>query len=155
MVYKFKDGARSRVKAQVAGEFLEALREKHGGSLTPGVVLLAARPKRSPIHEHFEWDDTRAARAYRLAQARYLVHSIVTVYEGEGSKWTVRAFVHIENGESSYTSMAEALSDVGLRQQVLGRAKKELEEWRRRYRDLEELAAVFAVMDQLEMAPVA
>ena len=46
------------------------------GDLTPDKVLAAAVPEDSPIHNQFEWDDTRAGHTYRLTQARALIRRV-------------------------------------------------------------------------------
>jgi hypothetical protein len=53
------------------------------GKLTPFDVIEAARDKTSPLHEYFEWNDTEAARLYRIEQARGLIRTvkIEVVYE--------------------------------------------------------------------------
>lgn len=54
--------------------YMEALRaEDPEHCLKPKDVVEAARPEESPIHSHFEWDDTRAAEAHRLNQAGKLI----------------------------------------------------------------------------------
>lgn len=50
---------------QVAQE----LYEKHG-KLTPSALVDAAKPKDSPAHCGFEWNDKKAGHEYRLWQAR-------------------------------------------------------------------------------------
>lgn len=58
--------------------------ESAAGRLAPADVVEAARDPQSPLHSHFEWDDTDAARKYRLDQARTLIRSVkieVTVRE--------------------------------------------------------------------------
>lgn len=46
------------------------------GNFTPTDVLDIAKSPKSPLHKYFEWDDSKAAHAYRLTQARHLVLSI-------------------------------------------------------------------------------
>ena len=50
---------------QVAQE----LYDKHG-KLTPSLLVEAAKPKNSPAHDGFEWDDKKAGAEYRLWQGR-------------------------------------------------------------------------------------
>ena len=55
----------------------EAIRAlERGGRLTPESVVAAARDPQSPLHDRFEWDDTAAANAWRLVQARQLIRSV-------------------------------------------------------------------------------
>jgi len=59
--------------AQIA----EKLRElEKDGRLLPADVLEEARNPDSPLHGHFEWDDTEAAAKYRLSQARALIRTV-------------------------------------------------------------------------------
>lgn len=50
------------------------------GELTPVLVVDAARPNDSPLHDRFEWDDHAAGEAYRLVQARALIRSVKITY---------------------------------------------------------------------------
>lgn len=71
----------------------------------------------------------------------------MTVLE-EGDGEPVRAFVVVTIDDSEgYQSLRVAMSDEAMRQQVVARAKRELAEWRERYRELNELAKVFAALD--------
>lgn len=144
LVYGWKPGARIGLKAQVVGERLEHLRQKHGG-LDAVLVVEDARPPGAPTHEAFEWDDARAAEQYREDQARYLIRSVTVQQTGE-EKPSVRAFVVVnETGaEQTYTSVYVALADEQLRKQVLARALRELQQWEARYQELAELAEVLS-----------
>jgi hypothetical protein len=57
--------------------------------------------------------------------------------------------VNGEPEEHQYEPINVVMGDARLRRQVLQRAWKELEEWRRRYEDYEELASVFASMEEV------
>lgn len=54
---------------------LSQLYERHQ-KLTPSLVVEAATDPKSPLHREFTWDDSEAARKYRLAQARTLIRSV-------------------------------------------------------------------------------
>lgn len=148
MVYRWKDTAAPthKLAAQVVGEHLEQLRVQHGG-ITAEIVLWDASREGSPITPAFEWDDTKAAHEYRLQQARNLVNHIVVLRED--GQLPTRAFVFIESSgdDGQYQSVEVALSDVDMRREVLERALKELEAFRRKYAELTELARVFAAID--------
>lgn len=149
MVYKFKEGSKlPQRKAQVVGERLEKIRQKT--ELTAHTVLDDAVKQNSPLHELFEWNDETAAEEYRLGQARHLLHSVVVELEGpSGEATTTRAFVVVTGERQNvYESVQVAMQDEDMRRQVLLRAWAELERWRKKYAELEDLAAVFRVMDQ-------
>jgi hypothetical protein len=63
---------------------LEELAARNNGRLTPEEVIAAAKPKSSPLHDHFTWDDKSAAHMQRLYEARELIRSVrVTTVVGE------------------------------------------------------------------------
>ncbi|MBX6387319.1 MAG: hypothetical protein IRZ07_30805 [Microbispora sp.] len=150
MQYAWKPGFRvGGLDAQVVGERLDAIRERDGGIMAEAVVD-DARPVDSPLHPAFEWDDSVAAEKYRLDQARYLIRAVVIQRPDVEEPRPVRAFVVVKesDGNEVYTSTITALSDEELRRQVLERALRELDAWRRRYDDLAELAEVLAAADR-------
>ena len=149
-VYRWKPGARIKINARVAGQELERIRTKHNGRLTADDVLKEARSKASPLHGAFEWSDTKAAQQFRLQQAQYLVRSIeITVVQSKTKTSNVRAFVNVKRDQDrSYTSIAHAMSDKELREQVVAQAWKELQEWRGRYETLSEFSKVFGIIDR-------
>lgn len=154
--YEFAPGSRFQAGAnldpQVIGDHIEMLRQQGGGELTPQDVVADARNANSPLHGFFEWDDTKAAEEHRLAQARGLIRAVVITYvQPEKKPIRTRAFVHIaEPGAPHYRSTEQALASAKTREMVLQEAWRELQRWRIRYKDLKELAGVFAVVDDLE-----
>lgn len=150
MVYQWTSGTHCRVAAQIAGEELERIRVRQNGRLEASDVVRESRDPTSPLHPAFEWDNDRAADAYREDQARYIIrHIAVEMPSRKGDDAPIRAFVSVvRDTDRSYTSTAHALSDTELRQQVLDSAWRELEAWRNRHAELIELAEVFATIDQ-------
>lgn len=78
MKYTLKRGI--GVEAQVAGEELERINEKHGG-LHPEHVVKESKPKTAPLHECFTWNDTKAGEQWRLQEARNLIRCVHVVSE--------------------------------------------------------------------------
>jgi len=156
MVYRFRDGFRMSGDAQAVGEALEGIRRGRGGRLQARDVVKAARKKRSVLHRYFEWDDTEAARQYRLHQARYLIRAVVLCPETDDQPFEpVRAFVSTSESEDepqSFTHICEAMRDEDQCDQVLRRARSELASWRKRYAELREFASVFEAIDTLAVA---
>ena len=71
---KTEPGEQKRKLAAIKKRLSE-LNAKHG-HLTAEMVLNDARDPRSPLHDRFEWDDSTAAEAYRIIQARVLIKTI-------------------------------------------------------------------------------
>lgn len=158
MVYHWKSGSRVKIDARKAGRRMEKLRKKNKDHLTTSVVVDDARAKTSPLHDHFEWSDARAADAYRNEQAGYLIRCLmVTGSLSEGSEETItRAFVSVvRDDDRSYTSIVHAMSDDELRRQVVETAWRELGVWRDRYQEYKELADIFNAMDATTLVEIA
>lgn len=128
--------------------------ERRDGVITADAVLQSATPSSSPLHEYFEWNNTEAAKKYRLWQARMLIRSVSVVYEEDGTGRYNRGFVNLsvvteEGASRGYIGIARAMNDTELRAQLLEQARQEAVDWRNRYRNLNELAAVFDAIDNM------
>lgn len=150
VIYGWRSGSRVSIDAQKAGEALARIQKGHNGLLEPEMVVEAAKDEKSALHDHFEWDDTVAAAAFRTDQAREIIRSLtVDISRSNIEEKTVRAFVNVDiGGERGYTSTFTAMSSEELRKQVLSKAFAELEAWRARHAELSELARIFAAIDE-------
>lgn len=156
--FDFAEGARfqsgKHPDANVVGAHIEMLREKFKGELTPEDILDDAKNGNSPLHSFFEWGDSAAAHQYRLQQARGLIRAVVAIYTREDDgKAAIRqkAYVHIKQGDTShYREMSHAMSVKSTRDNVMGTAWRELQQWRAKYKDLQEFANVFAAIDHAQ-----
>lgn len=155
--FEFSEGARFQAgaphdaaAAKAVGEHLELLRQQFKGELTPEDVLADAKHDNSPLHPFFEWSDTAAAHAHRLAQARGLIRSVVAIYTRPDAPATrTKMFVHVnEPSAPHYRETTHALSQKKTRALVLQRAWNELQQWRRRYADLKEFADLIETIDE-------
>lgn len=125
--------------------------------LTPDLVVSCARNESSPLHGSFEWDNEEAARLQREDVARLLIRSVKVVIKGDGDSVRItRAFVHIESSDDSdekskrfYVTIRKAGKDEGMSDYVLQRALAELNAWRRKYRNLEEVIPIIKALDGL------
>lgn len=143
-VYKWR-AVQYPVDAETAYHELERIRTVYG-ELTPENIELSARDKDSPIHECFEWDDTKAAVKYRRQQARVLTVSIsVTTVDGSRATNPVNAFVHIEK---EYKPINVVLSNDSYKTEMLENARKDMEIFIQKYRNLSELSKVVGVMEK-------
>ena len=155
--FEWADGYRAKVSAEVAGAVLEPLLEKENQALVPKKVVDIARNPNSPIHAAFEWDDSVAAEEYRLDQARKMLHSLkIHVQRVTNTTEPIRFFVNVKSPEATprlpvrhYTSLDHAMKNPTLRAQVLANAFKDLDSFRRKYAQFEELARVHEEIDRL------
>lgn len=149
--YQPAKGAQYNAKqAVVLGKVLEQL----GESVTPQQVVDAARPAKSPIHSLFEWNDTEAAEAYRLWQARsHISHLEIVVRTPEGDIET-RAYHSVvivteDTKARGYSHMANIQRSPALAQQVIANALRELEGWQKRYGEYDSIfGGVFTAINR-------
>jgi hypothetical protein len=136
-------------------ELLGKIAQKHGGTLTPEQVLKAAAPKSSPLHQHFQWDDTEAAKQYRLMQAGQLIRRVrITYAPSEGREFRVRAFVNVtpeacedESPRGHYVSFETAIGIPNYREQLLANARRDAETFKQKYATLEEVLPIIQAID--------
>lgn len=93
----------------VAHELTE-IAAQHGGLLLPADVVAEARSVASPLHHYFEWDDSVAAEAYRLDQARVLIRSVRVVVNYDTLKLVVPAWVKDQTRVQSAPGYIETVS---------------------------------------------
>jgi hypothetical protein len=147
-------------------EVLAELAEANGGRLDPRDVVEAARPAKSVLHPHFQWDDDAAAENWRIVQAQGLIRRVRVVYEAASEKAvTVRAFVNVQPAEDDepperrgtrgplpgvYVPMVDAMAREDWREQVLAQCRRDMNAFRRKYAALKEVAVVIEAMDAVE-----
>lgn len=159
--YIFREEEPIRIKGagqanpQIIGEALAKIADERKGELTPKAVVDAARVKTHPLNPHFEWNDSVAAEAYRLDQARNLIR-IVRVEDEAAEDGTSRAFISINDGDSTaYRPLDQIKKSADLQLALLKQADRDLQAFERRYNSLTDLCKVVrqardAVRRQLE-----
>ena len=139
------------MKSQVITE-LKRLANEHAGLLQPELVVVSARPKSSPLHSSFNWNDGKAAHLYRIWQARQLIRVSVEVLIGTEEKMDV--FVSLssdrERDGGGYRITTSVLSDEEMRDEMLADALADLECFREKYRRLKELAGIFLALKKIK-----
>lgn len=154
--FEFAEGARfqsgANKDAKLVGEHIEMLRQKFKGELTPEDVLADARHDNSPLHSFFEWDNSAAAEQHRLGQARGLIRAVVAVYTRDDKPAIrQRAYIHVPEGRTShYREASHAMSQRSTREAILKQALAELQQWKRKYKDLQEFAALIDIIDRID-----
>lgn len=149
--------AQINIDPQIVGESLEDICKAHGGKLVREDVVSAAERKRNPLHKYFVWDDSEAARFYRLDQASRLISAVkVVLIPGKKLTVPIRYFINVKKpGERSYYVDVVSIKDNGEAQiRVLQKALKELQNWMKRYHMLvdeyEELQGLFSEIEKTE-----
>lgn len=145
MVYKFREGTRCAVSAQVVGEECEKL-EKNG-ELTAKNLVEVSRPEEAPLHRAFNWNDEEAAELYREEQARNLIRCIIVC--PEESKVITRAYYNILKSDPQYHSINTILQSEEKYEALLETAKKELKSFQKKYATLKQLEPVFEAIEKI------
>ena len=152
MVYQYKVPY-AKVSAQTAGEELARI-EREKGALTPELVVDESREEKAPLHPAFEWNDRKAAERYRIVQAGSLIRNVTVKIDEVPRMEPVRAFVNgapVGKRKGVFVSIKNAMDDEYGRETVVARAMAELERVKEKYKDLQELAGIFAEIDRLTM----
>lgn len=115
-------------------EAIEALRDA-SGYLNPDAVVEAAADPTSPLHGHFEWNDAKASKLYRISQARTLIRSMHIPYRIGATLVSAVAYVPSPKAGGNYqrldeivprseTAKAVVLAELGRVSHMLNRARK-------------------------------
>lgn len=120
--------------------------------LTPQEVLRRAADPDSPLHGMFEWDDSEAAREYRLWQARTLLGAIRIEVEPNRPPVRLQNVIRVvdEERERGYVSLTSAMSSEPDRLYVLREGVGRMLSFRKRYGHMDEFAPVVAAIDALD-----
>jgi hypothetical protein len=112
------------------------------GELTPEIVVEAATPEDHPLHDRFEWDDTEAARRYRLVQGGELLRA-VRVSLPSRPDTSVRGLLAVRHSDSrraDYMPTEEVMGNPLLAAIQLRDAERDWKLLRARYEHLAEFA---------------
>lgn len=133
---------------------LTDLARRNGGLLRPADVVEEARDENSPLHSSFIWDDTEAARLYRLDQAQRLIRSFrFKVEDKEGKSFEVPVFINVSTdrtGDKDFNPyrLTESVAKIPNLMAVAERdALEQLRGLRDRYGYLTRLGDVWSAID--------
>lgn len=147
--YTWKSGSRIKADAQKAGELMEQLSQTEDG-LTAETLLNANKPEEAPLHNCYEWDDSKAAVEWRLHQSRHFINSIVTVQVQEGQEEqpeTMRAFF-VTTEKSKYEPLHAIVKEKSKYEAMLDTALSELIAFKRKYAQIKALQPIFEAIDK-------
>lgn len=124
--------------------------EKHGKLDGETVVAVATDPAH-PLHSHFEWDDTIAARQHRITQGNTLIRKVtiqtLPPTADQGPHY-VRAFVSNKQSgapdRNGYSPLDEIVADPQRYKMLLSAFQRQINDLERRYGHLEEYSDLMA-----------
>jgi len=139
---------------------LDKMHDKYG-RVTPEQLLKDAQNKNHTLHQFFEWDDTEAAKKYRLHQAASMIMATKYIYVlKENSRRVpklvtatpspivpVRKFIRAKDG--GYRRRDLALVDAEERELFIETKKSKLVGWCREVIDIEELTPLRESIEEL------
>ena len=135
----------------------EALRISKEKDLTPENVVEAAKSKSNPLHDLFEWDDTKAGYKWRLQQARVFINEIKVIVENKEIYAFENVSIQVVEEENDgvkskriYEPIGTILSSEEKRQQLLRQAIGYMEYWKNKYSMLHELKPIFEVVEKVK-----
>lgn len=146
MKYKAADKTQFTDKdAQLIGTFIE---KTFPNGVKPKELVDAARPRSSPIHKYFTWDDSIAAENYRLQEARKLVSCLIVEIDDR----PMRAFhnVRIEKLGKTYVNFRTASANEDLWDQVIAQALNEVRIWKQKYQTYQQFKPIFMGIQKVE-----
>jgi hypothetical protein len=121
------------------------------GTLTPEVVVEEAADPEHPLHHRFTWDDTEAARKWRLHEAGNLLRVKYKADVGN-RRADLRAF-WVRRGEdgsptSTYEPIEEIILDPIQRELMLKQMRRDWTTFKKRYQHME--GFVEEILDDLD-----
>lgn len=129
-------------KYQTIFNYIDQLNEEVG-HVTPEALVDKARPKKSPIHDFFEWDDAKGAEAHRRWQARRYIKIYVEPVSIRGVDVEISVYRSVfENDKRQYMKTGVVLKDKDLRNQTIADAIRRLRHWQALFEKLQELSKV-------------
>lgn len=147
-------GINKAVQADLVDSVCKKIADKNGSECTPEQLLDAARPKRSPIHSCFEWDDFEGAERYRLQQASYLLRKVrVIMVTEKGEERKVSAWSNVRSKQQpnkrAYVRTIQAMeTNEEWHEEILMSALRQLVSWRKKWAHLNEISQTIKLVDK-------
>jgi len=149
MIYKWNSLSKRTITAQVAGEELDRIYQKHG-IVNSMLVLDESRNEGAVLHGEFEWDDAIAAEQFRLSQASGIIRAVVTVAgtNEDNTPLIIRAYESVD--VNNYQPLHVIASNDRYMAELLRQAMADANAFQKKYKDLNQFVAVFAEMNKLK-----
>lgn len=144
-----------RISKTAQGELEQIRLTSEDGKLHPRAVVAFAEDESTALHKCFEWDDSEAARKFRLAQAAAIIRVAVRIETNGEESMRVRAYCSLPSdraADGGYRAVVDVVSDEMMRQELLQTALDELSAFRRKYAALTQLEPLFSALEKIDEA---
>jgi hypothetical protein len=147
------NGGIPKAYAEVVAEEFRKIEKAKGRLSTKELaeeLVRRSRPRSSPTHDLFEWDDQKAAEIQRLDRAMAIIAAVYVTFEEQPERKPMKAFpVVIVNGKKGPYPMRKVLASQDLVRAMLEAAKMDMYRFMQRYEGMKELAKVFRAMREI------
>ena len=117
--------------------------------VTPKNVLEVARDESAELHKCFDWNDSSAAEKYRITQARDVIRSLVVVEVRKDEKNSQpRRLLERSSVPHTYETRVFFQKNEDEYKILLERARRVLEGFRTRFKNIAELETVNEAIDE-------
>jgi len=125
-------------------QVVNELYQKHG-EVKSSALVEAAKPKTSPAHKGFEWDNKKAGREYRLMQARQWIKRVEIIYPDRQERLVHVPVIKVERetvtlGEGFYKPISIVAQDKWELECALESVRSRLESAKKSYQELKKAA---------------
>ena len=146
IVFEARSGSPfKKEEAQEIGELISRIEEKS----TENILTEIQKHPEHCAYKYIEWNDKKAGHRYRLSQVRNIVNHVVVNIVNIEDSIPIRAFFSVKESESTepiYVDVETTFNDAYTRQQIVSRAKNELQNWKERYYIYTELEPIVKVI---------
>jgi len=107
---------------------------------TPANIVAAAKNKKSIMHNCFTWEETKAAEAWRLFEAKAFVNHLVVSYsvlteKNENAEVTVNVYTSIPKEEGrQYVRTSDGIDNEVLKEMILSEVRSLLDQAKNKMR---------------------
>ena len=146
-----------KADAQIVASELKSIQTENNEEVKPkDIVNYAETHEDSELHKCFTWDDTEAAKRYRIEEAKMIVRNIMVIYSEPTKKEEPRqvqvrwAFKTEPTG--GYKRTEYIVKNPDEHEKLLNMAKAELESFRRKYEILSNdvlMREIFEAIDKI------
>ncbi len=125
--------------------------EKEDG-LTAENLLERARDKSNPLHDFFEWNNSKAGEKWRLQQARFIINEVKIYVEDKEMFGFENVSVKTEDGTTKrvYKPMVEIISNESYRKQIIMRALQQQKYWAEQNKMYSEFKPIVSAIKKTE-----